>query len=139
MVVTKYKGDNCIIAIGISNDADSTAQNYGLSLCLKDESDNEYTLGIVTVIGTILTGGFSKITDTNKIKKNKFYFEKATTYNYTATIPLPEFEKEGKIYGQLGIYDGTDEDSELIAETTYDYVYDYLKKKFSMSISVNWK
>jgi len=39
----------------------------------------------------------------------------------------------------LGIYDGTDEDSELIAETTYDYVYDYLKKKFSMSISVNWK
>ena len=139
MALTKYKGDNCALEIGISNNADSTSQNYGLSLCLKDESDNEYTLGIVTVIGTILTGGFSKITDTNKIKKNKFYFEKATTYNYTATIPLPEFETEGKIYGQLGIYDGTDEDSELIAETTYDYVYDYLKKKFSMSISVNWK
>ena len=128
MALTKYKGDNCALEIGISNNADSTSQNYGLSLCLKDESDNEYTLGIVTVIGTILTGGFSKITDTNKIKKNKFYFEKATTYNYTATIPLPEFETEGKIYGQLGIYDGTDEDSELIAETTYDYVYDYLKK-----------
>ena len=139
MALTKYKGDNCALEIGISNNADSTSQNYGLSLCLKDESDNEYTLGIVTVIGTILTGGFSKITDTNKIKKNKFYFEKATTYNYTATIPLPEFETEGKIYGQLGIYDGTDEDSELIAETTYDYVYDYLKKKFAMSLSVNWK
>ena len=139
MVVTKYKGDNCMLEFGISNDADSTSQNYGLSLCLKDETGEEYTLGIIGVIGTVLTGSFSKITDTNKIKKNKFYFEKATTYNYTATIPLPEFETEGKIYGQLGIYDGTDEDSELIAETTYDYVYDYLKKKFSMSISVNWK
>ena len=139
MVVTKYKGDTCVIAIGISNNADSTAQNYGLSLCLKDDGGVEYTLWIITVLGTIITGGFSKITDTNKMKKNKFYLEKATTYNYTATIPLPEFETEGKIYGRLGIYDGTDEDSELIAETTYDYVYDYLKKKFSMSISVNWK
>ena len=139
MVVTKYKGDNCALEIGISNDTNSTSQNYGLSLCLKDDAGVEYTLWVITVLGTIITGGFSKITDTNKIKKNKFYFEKATTYNYTATIPLPEFETEGKIYGQLGIYDGTDEDSELIAETTYDYVYDYLKKKFSMSISVNWK
>ena len=139
MVLTKYKGDNCELNIGISNDADSTSQNYGLILCLKDDGGVEYTLWIITVLGTIITGGFSKITDTNKMKKNKFYFEKATTYNYTATIPLPEFETEGKIYGQLGIYDGTDEDSELIAETTYDYVYDYLKKKFSMSVSVNWK
>ena len=139
MVLTKYKGDNCVLEIGISNDADSTSQNYGLSLCIKDDAGDEYTLWVITVLGTIITGGFSKITDTNKINKNKFYFEKATTYNYTATSPLPEFETEGKIYGQLGIYDGTDEDSELIAETTYDYVYDYLKKKFSMSISVNWK
>jgi len=139
MVLTKYKGDNCELNIGISNDADSTSQNYGLILCLKDDGGVEYTLWVITVLGTIITGGFSKITDTNKMKKNKFYLEKATTYNYTATIPLPEFETEGKIYGQLGIYDGTDEDSELIAETTYDYVYDYLKKKFSMSISVNWK
>jgi len=139
MVLTKYKGDNCELNIGISNDADSTSQNYGLILCLKDDGGVEYTLWVITVLGTIITGGFSKITDTNKMKKNKFYLEKATTYNYTATIPLPEFETEGKIYGQLGIYDGTDEDSELIAETTYDYVYDYLKKKFSMSLSVNWK
>ena len=139
MAVTKYKGDNCVIDIGISNDADSTAQNYGLSLCLKDDAGVEYTLWVITVLGTIITGGFSKITDTNKIKKNKFYFEKATTYNYTATIPLPEFETEGKIYGRLGIYDGTDEDSELIAETTYDYVYYYQKKKFSMILSVDWK
>ena len=139
MVLTKYKGDNCALEIGISNDTNSTSQNYGLSLCLKDDGGVEYTLWVITVLGTIITGGFSKITDTNKMKKNKFYLEKATTYNYTATIPLPEFETEGKIYGQLGIYDGTDEDSELIAETTYDYVYDYLKKKFSMSISVNWK
>ena len=139
MVLTKYKGDNCELNIGISNDADSTSQNYGLILCLKDDGGVEYTLWVITVLGTIITGGFSKITDTNKMKKNKFYLEKATTYNYTATIPLPEFETEGKIYGQLGIYDGTDEDSELIAETTYDYVYDYLKKKFAMSLSVNWK
>ena len=139
MVVTKYKGDNCKIDIGISNDANSTSQNYGLSLCLKDDAGVEYTLWVITALVTTISGGFSKITDTNKIKKNKFYLEKATTYNYTATIPLPEFETEGKIYGQLGIYDGTDEDSELIAETTYDYVYDYLKKKFAMSLSVNWK
>ena len=30
MVLTKYKGDNCELNIGISNDADSTSQNYGL-------------------------------------------------------------------------------------------------------------
>jgi len=47
--------------------------------------------------------------------------------------------KVGKIYGQLGVYDGTDEDSELKAWTTYDHAYNYEKKKFSMSISVNWK
>ena len=138
MVLTKYKGDNCVIAIGISNDADSTAQNYGLSLCLKDETGDEYTLLITGVLGTILTGGFSKITDTRKIVKNKFYFEKGTTYNYTGTFPFPDM-KEGKIYGQLGVYDGTDEDSERKAETTYDHVYNFEKKKFSMSISVNWK
>ena len=138
MVLTKYKGDNCMLEFGISNDADSTSQNYGLSLCLKDETGEEYTLGIIGVIGTVLTGSFSKITDTNKIKKNKFYFEKATTYNYSGAFPFPDM-KVGKIYGQLGVYDGTDEDSELIAETTYDYVYDYLKKKFAMSLSVNWK
>ena len=45
MVVTKYKGDNCMLEFGISNDADSTSQNYGLSLCLKDETGEEYTLG----------------------------------------------------------------------------------------------
>ena len=138
MAVTKYKGDNCVIDIGISNDADSTAQNYGLSLCLKDEDGDEYTLGIIGVIGTVLTGGFLKITDTNKIKKNKFYFEKATSYNYTGTFPFPDM-KVGKIYGQLGVYDGTDENSELKAWTTYDHAYNYEKKKFSMSISVNWK
>jgi len=139
MVLTKYKGDNCELSIGISNDANSTSQNYGMSLCLKDDAGVEYTLWVITVLGTIITGGFSKIIDTNKIKKNKFYLEKATTYNYTATIPLPEFEKEGKIYGQLGIYDGTDENSELKAGTTYDHAYNYEKKKFSMSLSVNWK
>ena len=139
MALTKYKGDNCALEIGISNNADSTSQNYGLSLCLKDDGGVEYTLWIITVLGTIITGGFSKITDTNKMKKNKFYLEKATTYNYTATIPLPEFEKEGKIYGQLGIYDGTDENSELKVGTTYDHAYNYEKKKFSMSLSVNWK
>ena len=138
MVVTKYKGDTSVINIGISNDADSTAQNYGLSLCLKDETGDEYTLGIIGVIGTVLTGGFLKITDTNKIKKNKFYFEKATSYNYTGTFPFPEM-KEGKIYGQLGVYDGIDEDSERKAETTYDHVYNFEKKKFSMSISATWK
>ena len=138
MVVTKYKGDNCVIAIGISNDADSTAQNYGLSLCLKDETGDEYTLLITGVLGTILTGGFSKITDTDKIIKNKFYFGKGTTYNYNITAPFPEM-KEGKIYGQLGVYDGIDEDSVRKAETTYDYVYDFEKKKFAMSVSVTWK
>ena len=138
MVVTKYKGDNCVIDIGISNDADSTAQNYGLSLCLKDEDGDEYTLAMVGLIGTILTGVFSKITDTDKIIKNKFYLKKGTTYNYNITAPLPDM-KEGKIYGQLGVYDGIDEDSVRKAETTYDYVYDFEKKKFSMSVSVNWK
>jgi len=138
MAVTKYKGDNCVIDIGISNDADSTAQNYGLSLCLKDEDGDEYTLAMVGLIGTILTGVFSKITDTDKIIKNKFYFGKGTTYNYNITAPFPEM-KEGKIYGQLGVYDGIDEDSVRKAETTYDYVYDFEKKKFSMSVSVNWK
>ena len=138
MAVTKYNGDNCVIAIGISNDADSTAQNYGLSLCLKDEDGDEYTLAMVGLIGTILTGVFSKITDTDKIIKNKFYFGKGTTYNYNITAPFPEM-KEGKIYGQLGVYDGIDEDSVRKAETTYDYVYDFEKKKFSMSVSVNWK
>ena len=128
MVLTKYKGDNCELSIGISNDANSTSQNYGMSLCLKDDAGVEYTLWVITVLGTIITGGFSKIIDTNKIKKNKFYLEKATTYNYTATIPLPEFEKEGKIYGQLGIYDGTDESSELKVGTTYDHAYNYEKK-----------
>ena len=137
MVVTKYKGDTCVIAIGISNDADSTAQNYGLSICLKDETGDEYTLGITGVIGSILTGGFLKITDTNKIIKNKFYFEKATTYNYAGTFPFPEM-KEGKIYGQLGVYDGTYEDSAWKAGTTYDHVYNFEKKKFSMSISATW-
>ena len=138
MVLTKYKGDNCMLEFGISNDADSTSQNYGLSLCLKDETGEEYTLGIIGVIGTVLTGSFSKITDTNKIKKNKFYFEKATTYNYSGAFPFPDM-KVGKIYGQLGVYDGTDEYSELKGETTYDHAYNYEKKKFSMSISVNWK
>ena len=138
MVVTKYKGDNCVIDIGILNDADSTAQNYGLSLCLKDEDGDEYTLAMVGLIGTILTGVFSKITDTDKIIKNKFYFAKGTTYNYNITAPFPEM-KEGKIYGQLGVYDGVDEDSVRKAETTYDYVYDFEKKKFSMSVSVEWK
>ena len=138
MAVTKYKGDNCVIDIGISNDADSTAQNYGLSLCLKDEDGDEYTLAMVGLIGTILTGVFSKITDTDKIIKNKFYFGKGTTYNYNITAPFPEM-KEGKIYGQLGVYDGIDEDSVRKAETTYDYVYDFEKKKFSMSVSVTWK
>ena len=138
MAVTKYKGDNCVIDIGISNDADSTAQNYGLSLCLKDEDGDEYTLAMVGLIGTILTGVFSKITDTDKIIKNKFYFGKGTTYNYNITAPFPEM-KEGKIYGQLGVYDGIDEDSVRKAETTYDYVYDFEKKKFAMSVSVNWK
>ena len=138
MAVTKYKGDNCVIDIGISNDADSTAQDYGLSLCLKDEDGDEYTLAMVGLIGTILTGVFSKITDTDKIIKNKFYFGKGTTYNYNITAPFPEM-KEGKIYGQLGVYDGIDEDSVRKAETTYDYVYDFEKKKFSMSVSVTWK
>ena len=137
MVVTKYKGDTCVIAIGISNDADSTAQNYGLSICLKDETGDEYTLVIIGVIGMVLTGVFQKITDTNKIVKNRFYFEKGTTYNYAGTFPFPEM-KEGKIYGQLGVYDGADEDSVRKAETTYDHVYNYEKKKFSMSVSVNW-
>ena len=137
MVLTKYKGENCELNIGISNDTNSTSQNYGLSLCLKDETGDEYTLLITGVLGTILTGGFSKITDTNKIKKNRFYFEKATTYNYTGTFPFPEM-KEGKVYGQLGVYDGIDEDSERKAETTYDHVYNFEKKKFSMSVSVNW-
>ena len=138
MAVTKYKGDNCVIDIGISNNADSTAQNYGLSLCLKDEDGDEYTLAMVGLIGTILTGVFSKITDTDKIIKNKFYFGKGTTYNYNITAPFPEM-KEGKIYGQLGVYDGIDEDSVRKAETTYDYVYDFEKKKFAMSVSVTWK
>ena len=138
MVVTKYKGDNCAIAIGISNNADSTAQNYGLSLCLKDEDGDEYTLTMTGLVGTLLAGGFKKITDTDKIVKNKFYFEKGTTYNYNITATFPEM-KEGKVYGQLGVYDGTDEDSERKAETTYDHVYNFEKKKFSMSVSVNWK
>ena len=137
MVVTKYKGDTCVIAIGISNDADSTAQNYGLSLCLKDEDGDEYTLTMTGLVGTLLAGGFKKITDTDKIVKNKFYFEKGTTYNYNITATFPEM-KEGKVYGQLGVYDGTDEDSVRKAETTYDYVYNFEKKKFSMSVSVNW-
>jgi len=138
MVLTKYKGGNCVIDIGISNDADSTTQDYGVSLCLKDEDDDEYTLAMVGLIGTILTGVFSKITDTDKIIKNKFYLKKGTTYNYNITAPLPDM-KEGKIYGQLGVYDGIDEDSVRKAETTYDYVYDFEKKKFAMSVSVNWK
>ena len=138
MAVTKYKGEGCKINIGISNNADSASQNYGLSLCIKDEDNTEYTLGIVTLIGTLLTGVFRKITDTDKIIKNKFYFEKGTTYNYNITATFPDM-KEGKIYGQLGIYDGIDEDSERKAETTYDHVYNYEKKKFSMSLSVNWK
>ena len=138
MVVTKYKGDTSVINIGISNDADSTAQNYGLSLCLKDETGDEYTLVMIGVIGMVLTGVFKKITDTFKIVKNKFYFEKGTTYNYAGTFPFPEM-KEGKVYGQVGIYDGIDEDSERKAETTYDHVYNFEKKKFSMSVSVNWK
>ena len=138
MVVTKYKGDTCVIAIGISNNADSTAQNYGLSICLKDEDGEEYTLVMIGVIGMVLTGVFQKITDTFKIVKNKFYFEKGTTYNYAGTFPFQEM-KEGKIYEQLGIYDGIDEDSERKAETTYDHVYNFEKKKFSMSVSVNWK
>ena len=138
MVATKYRGDNCVISIGISNDADSTAQNYGLSICLKDETGEEYTLVMIGVIGMVLTGVFQKITDTNKIVKNKFYFEKGTTYNYAGTFPFPDM-KEGKIYGQLGIYDGIDENSERKAETTYDHVYNFEKKKFSMSVSVNWK
>ena len=138
MAVTKYKGEGCKINIGISNNADSASQNYGLSLCIKDEDNTEYTLGIVTLIGTLLTGVFRKITDTDKIIKNKFYFEAGITYNYTGAFPLPDM-KEGKIYGQLGIYDGIDENSELKPETTYDHVYNYEKKKFSMSLSVNWK
>ena len=138
MVVTKYKGDTCVIAIGISNDADSTAQNYGLSLCLKDEDGDEYTMTMTGLVGILLAGGFKKITDTDKIVKNKFYFEKGTTYNYNITATFPDM-KEGKIYGQLGVYDGTDEDSERKAETTYDHVYNFEKKKFSMSVSVNWK
>ena len=138
MVLTKYKVDNCAIAIRISNDADSTSQNYGLSLCIKNEDGEEYTLTMTGLVGTLLAGGFKKITDTDKIVKNKFYFEKGTTYNYTITAPFPEM-KEGKVYGQLGIYDGIDEDSERKAETTYDHVYNFEKKKFSMSVSVNWK
>ena len=138
MVVTKYKGDKCDVNIGISNDADSTSQNYGLSLCVKDEDGEEYTLGMVGLVGTILTGVFQKITDTDKIIKNKFYFEKGITYNYALTFSLPEM-KEGKIYGQLGVYDGIDEDSAWKAGTTYDHVYNFEKKKFSMSISATWK
>ena len=137
MVASKYNGDNCVINIGVSNEADSTAQDYGLSICLKDEDGDEYTLALVGVIGMFLTGVFRKITDTDKIIKNKFYFGKGTTYNYNITAPFPEM-KEGKIYGQLGVYDGTDDDSERKAETTYDYVYNFEKKKFSMSVSVNW-
>ena len=137
MVATKYIGDTSVINIGVSNEADSTTQDYGVSICLKDENGDEYTLAMVGVIGLFLTGVFKKITDTDKIVKNKFYFEKATSYNYTGTFPFPEM-KEGKIYGQLGVYDGTDEDSERKAETTYDHVYNFEKKKFSMSVSVNW-
>ena len=137
MVATKYIGDTSVINIGVSNEADSTTQDYGLSICLKDEDGDEYTLAMVGVIGLFLTGVFTKITDTVKIVKNKFYFEKGRTYNYTITAPFPEM-KEGKVYGQLGVYDGIDEDSERKAETTYDYVYNFEKKKFSMSVSVNW-
>ena len=138
MVATKYIGDTSVINIGVSNEADSTTQDYGVSICLKDENGDEYTLAMVGVIGLFLTGVFTKITDTVKIVKNKFYFEKGRTYNYTITAPFPEM-KEGKVYGQLGVYDGIDEDSERKAETTYDYVYNFEKKKFSMSVSVNWK
>ena len=138
MAVTKYKGEGCKINIGISNNADSASQNYGLSLCIKNEDGEEYTLTMTGLVGTLLAGGFKKITDTDKIVKNKFYFEKGRTYNYTITAPFPEM-KEGKVYGQLGIYDGIDEDSERKAETTYDHVYNFEKKKFSMSVSVNWK
>jgi len=137
MVVTKYKGDNCAIAIGISNNADSTTQNYGLSLCLKDETGDEYTLTMTGLVGILFAGGFKKITDTDKIVKNKFYFEKGKVYNYNITATFPEM-KEGKVYGQLGIYDGTDEDSAWKAGTTYDHVYNFEKKKFSMSISATW-
>ena len=137
MVATKYNGDNCVINIGVSNEADSTTQDYGLSICLKDEDGDEYTLVMVEVIGMFLTGVFQKITDTVKIVKNKFYFDKGRTYNYNITAPFPDM-KEGKVYGQLGVYDGIDEDSERKAETTYDYVYNFEKKKFSMSVSVNW-
>ncbi len=136
-MVLKYKGDTITVSVGISNEADSESQDYGISIEMRDVNNDIYEFKKVSALLNAFTGTFTKQISSppNKVK---IYMAKGSSYTFTFAGQIPDIF-EGGVDGKITIYESELSTSEEIISTDWDSdVFTYQKKKLNLSLSATW-